>query len=149
MKVYTDQTRRFSKTSSRGNQYIMVLYEIDSGDILVELLRSKTASETTRAFENPMDRLAKREIKTKHMTLDNDISAEFKEAVKNRQLTYQACADKRPQMQQGGTSHSNVQDPRCLHFVWRGQKFPIELWYCLLPQAELTMNLPLRAAFRI
>ena len=47
MKVYTDQTAKFPKTSSRGNQYIMVFCKIDSGGMLVDPLRSKTADETT------------------------------------------------------------------------------------------------------
>ena len=35
-KVWTDQTGRFPKKSSRGNQYVMVLAESDSDAILVE-----------------------------------------------------------------------------------------------------------------
>ena len=64
MKVFTDQTGRFPKTSSRGNQYIMVLCEIDSGGILVEPLQSKTAGGTTKVFETRMNRLTKQGIKT-------------------------------------------------------------------------------------
>ena len=62
---------------------MMVLCEIDSRGILVEPLSSKTACETTRAFEKLMDRLSKQRIKTKHIVLDNEISGEFKEAVEN------------------------------------------------------------------
>ena len=47
MKIYTDQTGRFPKTSAKGNQYIMVLCEIDSSGNLVELLRNKTSGEMT------------------------------------------------------------------------------------------------------
>ena len=35
MKIYIDQTGRFPKTSAKGNQYIMVLCEIESSGILV------------------------------------------------------------------------------------------------------------------
>ena len=35
MRIYTNQTGRFPKKSTRGNQYIMVLCEIDSNVILV------------------------------------------------------------------------------------------------------------------
>jgi hypothetical protein len=35
LKMYTDQTGRFPKKSSRGNQYVMVLMELDSNAILV------------------------------------------------------------------------------------------------------------------
>ena len=33
LKIYTDQTGRFPKKSSRGNQYVMVLVELDSNAI--------------------------------------------------------------------------------------------------------------------
>ena len=39
MKIYTDQTGRFPKRSSKGNQYIMVLCKIDSTAMLVEPMK--------------------------------------------------------------------------------------------------------------
>ena len=45
MRIYTDQTGRFPKRSSKGNQYIMVLCEIDSDAILVEPMRDRTSGE--------------------------------------------------------------------------------------------------------
>jgi hypothetical protein len=47
--IYTDQTGRFPKKSSIGNQYIMVLIEIDSNAILVEAMKNQTAGEMIRA----------------------------------------------------------------------------------------------------
>jgi hypothetical protein len=38
--IYTDQTGRFPITSSRGNKYIMILYNYESNDILAEPLKS-------------------------------------------------------------------------------------------------------------
>ncbi len=40
LKMYTDQTGRFPKKSSQGNQYIMVLIELDSNAILVEAMKT-------------------------------------------------------------------------------------------------------------
>jgi hypothetical protein len=39
-KIWTDQTGKFSKKSRKGNQYIMVLIESDSGVILVEAMKN-------------------------------------------------------------------------------------------------------------
>ena len=39
-KMYTDQTGKFLVTSFPGNQYIMVLFELDSNNILVEPMKS-------------------------------------------------------------------------------------------------------------
>ncbi len=49
--MYTDQTGRFPKKSSRGNQYIMVLIEIDSNAILVEAMKHQTAGKMIRAYQ--------------------------------------------------------------------------------------------------
>ena len=141
MKVFTDQTGRFPKTSANGNQYIMVLCKIDSSGILVEPLRSKSAGETTRAFETLMDRLSKQGIKTKHIVLDNEISGEFKVAVDNRQLTYQLVP---PHDHRRNRAKRAIQTFKA-HFIsilcGVDEKFPIELWCRLLPQAEITLNL--------
>ncbi len=49
--MYTNQTGRFPKKSSRGNQYIMVLIEIDSNAILVEAMKNQTAGMMIRAYQ--------------------------------------------------------------------------------------------------
>jgi hypothetical protein len=38
-KIYTDQTGRFPVISSKGNTYIMVLYEYDGNVILAEPIK--------------------------------------------------------------------------------------------------------------
>ncbi len=48
--MYTNQTGRFPKKSSRGNQYMMVLIEIDSNAILVEAMKNQTAVKMIRAY---------------------------------------------------------------------------------------------------
>ena len=45
LKMYTDQTGRFPKKSSRGNQYIMVLIELDSNAIMVEAMKNRSSTE--------------------------------------------------------------------------------------------------------
>ncbi len=49
--MYTDQTGRFPKKSSRGNQYIMVLIEIDGNAILREAMKNQTAGKMIRAYQ--------------------------------------------------------------------------------------------------
>ena len=44
-KIWTDQTGRFPKMSSRGSQYIMVLTESDSSAILVEPMKNRSSGE--------------------------------------------------------------------------------------------------------
>jgi hypothetical protein len=41
--IYTDQTGRFPVVSSKGNKYIMILYDYDSNAILAQPIKYRTA----------------------------------------------------------------------------------------------------------
>jgi hypothetical protein len=49
--IYTDQTLRFPVVSSKGNKYIMVLYDYDSNAILEKPIKDRTAPELLKAFQ--------------------------------------------------------------------------------------------------
>jgi hypothetical protein len=49
--MYTDQTGKFPKKSSKGNQYIMVLIEINSNAILDEAMKNCSAGEMIQAYQ--------------------------------------------------------------------------------------------------
>jgi hypothetical protein len=44
-KIYTDQTGRFLVISSKGNKYIIILYDYDSNAILAQPIKDRTAPE--------------------------------------------------------------------------------------------------------
>ena len=48
---FTDQTGQFPNKSSRGNHYIMVLYNHDSNAILAEPIKTRAAEELLRAIK--------------------------------------------------------------------------------------------------
>jgi hypothetical protein len=50
-KIFTDQTGPFPRKSSRGNQYIMVLVELDSNYIMIEPMTNRTAGEMVRVYQ--------------------------------------------------------------------------------------------------
>ena len=50
MKIYTDQTGKFPTRSSQGNQYIMVLAEVDSDANFIEPMRNRTAGEMVKTY---------------------------------------------------------------------------------------------------
>jgi hypothetical protein len=49
--IYTDQTGRVPVVSSKGNKYIMVLYDYDSNAILAQTIKDRTAPELLKAFQ--------------------------------------------------------------------------------------------------
>jgi hypothetical protein len=49
--IYTDQTGSFPVVSSKGNKYIMILYDYDSNVILEQPIKDRTAPELLRALQ--------------------------------------------------------------------------------------------------
>ena len=52
---YSDQTGKFTITSFCGNKYIIVLFKLDSNNILSEQMRNITAGERMRLFQKLID----------------------------------------------------------------------------------------------
>jgi hypothetical protein len=48
--MYSNQTRKFPKKSSRSNQYIMVVIKLDSNTILVEAMKTCIAGKMIRVY---------------------------------------------------------------------------------------------------
>jgi hypothetical protein len=63
--IYTDQTGRFPVVSSKGNKYIMILYDYDSNAILAQPIKDRTAPELLRAFQVMEQELVARGLKPK------------------------------------------------------------------------------------
>ncbi len=115
--IYSDQTGRFPKKSSKGNQYIMVLAHINSGAILVAAMKDRTSGKMKRAYQSLIDRLKTRIIRPKHHVLDNECSDDFKAIIKRNQMTYQLVPPHRE-------SYPNLQSPLCLNPMWSRQGVP-------------------------
>jgi hypothetical protein len=49
--IYNDQTCRFPVVSSKGNKYIMILYDYDSNAIVAQPIKDRTAPELLKAFQ--------------------------------------------------------------------------------------------------
>ena len=81
--IYSDQTGRFPKKSSKGNQYIMVLVHIDSSAILVVAMKDCTSGDMIRVYQYLINRLNSRGICPQHHVLDNKCSAKFKATIKS------------------------------------------------------------------
>ena len=80
--IYTDGTGRFPKASRKVMNYILVLVEIDSGAILVEAMRNRSACEQCRAYQVLLDQLHQSKIYPKKHILDNKISDKFRAVIK-------------------------------------------------------------------
>jgi hypothetical protein len=70
--ISTDQTGRFPVVSSKGNKYIMVLYDYDGNAILAEPIKNRTSAELLRAFQVLENKLTARGLQPKLMRLGNE-----------------------------------------------------------------------------
>jgi hypothetical protein len=89
--IITDQTGRFPKKSSQGNQYIMVLSHSNSNAILQEAMKNCTFGEMNQAYQVLLDQLKSTGIKPKQHILDNECSDKFKATIKKNKMTYPIC----------------------------------------------------------
>jgi hypothetical protein len=87
--MYTDQTKKFPKKSSKGNHYIMVIIEIDSNAILVEAMKNRSAGEMIRAYLILVNCLYNAGVTPKMHILDNECSKEFKAQICKNNMTFQ------------------------------------------------------------
>jgi hypothetical protein len=72
--IYIDQTCRFPVVSSRGNKYIMILYDYDSNAILAQPIKDRTDPELLKALQVMEQELVARGMRPKLMKLDNEAS---------------------------------------------------------------------------
>jgi hypothetical protein len=87
--TYTDQTGRFPVVSSKGDKYIMVLYDYDSNAILAKPIKDHTAPELLRAFQFMEQELVAKGLKPKLMKLDNEASKLLKDYLYQQDIAFQ------------------------------------------------------------
>jgi hypothetical protein len=87
--IYTDQTGISPVVSSKGNKYIMILYDYDSNDILAQPIKDRTAPELLKAFQLMEQELVARGLKPRLMKLDNEASKLLKTYFHQQNNTFQ------------------------------------------------------------
>jgi hypothetical protein len=86
--IYTDQTGRFPVVSSKGNKYIMILYDYASISILAQPIKDRTATELLKAFQFMEHELVARGLKPNLMKLDNEASKLLKAYLHQQDITF-------------------------------------------------------------
>ncbi|KAL7544565.1 hypothetical protein ACHAWF_007943 [Thalassiosira exigua] len=139
--MYTDQTGAFPVQSRRGNRYVMILCKIDNNVIMSEPMKNRTSGTMVEAYRALMKRLKRAGIKPKKHVLDNEASAEFKEAIESEGVSYELVPK--------GQHRRNIAE-RCIQ-TWKGHAigvlsgvpstFPLSTWDELLPQIDMQVNM--------
>jgi hypothetical protein len=87
--IYTDQTGIFPVVSSKGNKYIMVIYDYDSNAILAKPIKDRTSPELLKAFQFMEQELVAKGLKPKLMKLDNEASKLLRDYIYQQERAFQ------------------------------------------------------------
>ena len=90
--VCMDQLGRYPITSARGNKYVMIMYDYDSGFINAIPMKSRKSSELVRAFEFGYSELTTAGLTGQLLRLDNEISKDLIKAIQDKDLKYQLAS---------------------------------------------------------
>jgi hypothetical protein len=140
-KIYTDQTGRFPTTSSKGNKYIMVLYDYDSNAILAEPMKSRSEQHMVQAYTKLHTYLVDRGLKPQLQKLDNEASAGLKRFMTQQKVQYQLVPPHIHRRNAAEKAISTFKDHLIAGICSTDKQWPIHLWCRLIPQATLTLNL--------
>jgi hypothetical protein len=139
--IYTDQTGIFTVVSSKGNKYIMILYDYDSNAILAKPIKDRTSPELLKAFQFMEQELVARGLKPKLMKLDNDASKLLKYYLYQQDITFQLAPPYSHRRNSAERAIRSFKDHLIAGLCSTDKSFPMHLWDRILPQAIITLNM--------
>ncbi|KAI2504487.1 Reverse transcriptase (RNA-dependent DNA polymerase) [Fragilaria crotonensis] len=141
LKSYSDQTGRFHVPSSRGNNYIFVLYHQDTNSIHAVAIPNRKAASIRNAWEQTHKMLVHQGHPPDLHILDNECSHDLKDAFTKYNIQFQRVPPKEHRVNAAERAIRTFKN----HFVsvlcTVDSKFPLTEWDRLLPQTTLTLNL--------
>jgi hypothetical protein len=139
--AYHDLTGRFPHRSSRGNEYLLIVYDYDSNSILHCALKNKTAAEIKRGWISIHERLARGGNQPKMYILDNEASADLKKGLKKYGLDYQLVPPHVHRRNAAERAIRTYKNHLLAFLATCDPDFPVSEWDRLMFQVELTLNL--------
>jgi hypothetical protein len=139
--IYTDQTGRFPVVSSKGNKYIMVLYDYDSNAILEKPIKDRTAPELLQASQFMEQELVAKGLKPKLMKLDSEASKLLKYYLYQQDIAFQLVPQYSHRRNSAERASRSFKDHLISGLCSTDKSFPMHLWDRILPQAVITLNM--------
>jgi hypothetical protein len=139
--LYTDLTGKFLVLSSKGNSYVMVCYIYDCNYIKVIPMKSRSASEWVKEYDSFHQELTIKGFKPNLQTLNNEASTDFKTLFTVNNIAYQLVP---PHCHRRNAAERAIRTFK-EHFLAGlssvDPSLTMHLWYRLLSQSEITLNL--------
>jgi hypothetical protein len=139
--IYSDQTGRFPVTSSKGNKYIMIVYDYDSRAILAEPIKNRSERELLRAYSRMHQHLTERGLKPQLQKLDNECSPALKQFMRQKQVDFQLVPPYDHRQNAAERAIGIWKDHFVAGLASLDPNFPMHLWCRLIDQCTQTLNL--------
>ena len=138
---FIDLTGRFPYRSSRGHQYLLLIYDYDSNAILVEPLKNRKSESIIQAWQKITKILERQGIQPKYFIMDNEASSDLKSSLNAQKYNLQLVP---PENHRKNAAERGIQTFKN-HFLAGlaslPPDFPLSEWDRLLEQGQLTLLL--------
>ena len=135
--ISTDLPGRFPFTSDLLNNYIFVMYDFDSNTIQGKAIKARTKSELVRGFEMCYKELKEANVTSVLHRLDNEISNDLIDAIKEKNLKYQTVTAYNHRQNLAERAIQTYKSFLISNLHGIDTDFPAYLWCRLLEQVEL------------
>jgi hypothetical protein len=137
--IYKQLTGR--STSLSVNKYILIIYDYDSNNVLSVPMKNRGDKDMVRAFDLLIQSLIICGLKPHLQRLDNEASLALRNYLTKQGIEYQLAP---PYIHRRNNAERAIQTFKN-HFIAGlcsvDPNFSLKLWYKLLPQATITLNL--------
>jgi hypothetical protein len=140
-RAFGDLTGQYPHMSSRGNKYILIIYDYDTNAIIAEPLKGRTKGDILNGYRNVHKQLARNGYKPTMQTLDNEASDILLEYMRNNKIDIQLAP---PHIHRRNLAERAIRTFKEHFKALRAScdpLFPKHLWCRLLQQATLSLNL--------
>jgi hypothetical protein len=139
--LFTDQTGRFSVTSNRGNNYIVIFYAVDPNYIKSYPIKSQHRNELLKAFNEVYQFLLIRGYRPQLHRLDNETSKDIEAFITENNAKFQYTP---PDMHRTNIAERAIQTWKN-HFVAIQASTPstyrLSNWCKDVEQTDITLNM--------
>jgi hypothetical protein len=126
--IYSDLPGKCLVPSSRGNNYLFIVYNYDSNAILAVPIKNRTAKSIVDAYQTIHKLLVSRGLRPKLQRLDNEASALLRDFMDSEQVKYQLVP---PNVHRHNAAEQAIRTYKN-HFIsilcGADPNFPLALW---------------------
>ena len=140
-KAYGDITGRFPYLSSRGNQYILIIYDHDSNAICFEPLKDRKFPEIKRGWLKLNVILTKGGNEPKIYVMNNEDSTDLKTSLHTNNIQYQLVPSHIHRQNSAERAIRTFKNHLLANLAGADPNLPVSEWDRFLPQIQITLNL--------